>query len=255
MGTELRRIAIIARRTLVEIVRARVLYALAVFVLLLCWASVFVGGLTFESTSEVAIDLGLTGVFLFMALSAVMIGLTYVGDAAGEVFAPLVAGGLRRPTLFLGRWLGSAVAVLMLTILPTLLLLVAVRGFLRPEPGGMLALRAALVLYPLEAILLHTLAGALAVIFRRPVALSFSFGIWVACHLHPDVLAFEILYPGLPGKALRLVGSLAPDLEFYNPLLFAGFDAASLAAPLGQAIIYTLLVLLGGALYFRRRDL
>lgn len=255
MNATWRQTLILARRTLSEIIRARVLYAILVFILLILWGSTFVGSLTFESSAEVAVDLGLTGAFAFSALIAILLGHAYVGDAAGPIFHPLLGGGIGRGTLFLGRWLGASVAGLGIAILPLLFLPAFIGMLYELAPENVAALRAAAVYYPLEALLLITWTGALSVMFRRPVALSFAFGLWLGCHLHPDTLAYEILYPAYIGKPLAFIVNLTPNLENFNPLLVSHFGLAQIGPPLLQTLVYTGIGLLFGALYFRQRDL
>lgn len=253
--------AVAAGRTFREIVRARSLAGLVVFLLLLAWASLFAGSLTIGSRVGTAVDLALAASALFAAATAVLLAVEHIGAAALPASWPLLAAGVSRSAMLGGRWLGVVVVACAVAAAPPLLVGQAL-PFLplganedaaaRTVAEADLALAA--LLLPLEALLVVSITGALAVAFPRAVAVALAAGIWAAGHLHPDPLTFVILYPGWPGVLLRTVGAILPDLELYNARVVGG-DLDLIASAAWQTLITTAGALGTAWLAYRARDL
>lgn len=242
------------RLTMRELVRARVPHAAVFFVAALLLSCAFAGFLTFESAVDIALDLALTGSALFAAALAILLGIEIVGASATPRFHPFLASGARRRDLLAGRFSAAILTTAVLSALPPAAVLTAFSGAAAP-PAMLPEVRAACVLLPLESILLVSLSAFLALAPSRPMALALSFAVWVACHLHPDPLTFEILYPGASGKLLRFLGSLLPDLELYNPRVYGIAIADALKAALAQCLVYTALGIAAASVAFSRKDL
>ncbi len=264
----MKKIRIALTRTLHEIVRARSLAGLAVFIVLLGWGSFFVGSLTIGSRLNTAVDLALAASALFTAVLGILLAVEHIGAASAPSSWPLLASGLSRAELLIGRWAAVMMATTAAAAAPPLIMrLIAYLLGLnintatatgREDALAMAAavsdLTAATLLLPLEGLLIASIAGALALAFPRAVAVSLSAGIWAAGHLHPDPLTFVILFPGKTGVLLQAVGRLLPELELYNARV-TGDDPALLAAAILQALLFTAGASGAGLLVYRRRDL
>ncbi len=246
-------VCVLARQAIREIVRARVVSALFVFVAIMAWGSLFAGGLTFESRFEVGLDMGLSGAAFFGAVLAILLGHEYAGSVGSPVHAPSLAAGIGRARLLAGRWLGTGAAVVILSAIPPLALSGVFRVAGAIEETKVFLSAAALL--PLEALLVTALTAALTVSFPRAWALSLAFGLWVACHMHPDPFAIQVMYPGFSGQALLAVEKLAPDLEAYNARVYEAGAWGTYGAALLQTTVYTLVAFAAAALSFREKDL
>ena len=246
-------ILIITARTIRELIRARVLYSLLVFLLIAAWGSLFIGGLTFESKFEAATDLGLTGSAFFAAISAILIGVEYVGAVSSRVFWPALSAGVKRSELFAGRFIGAGVIVLILSSVPSILLYWSF--YLLGGGGSILPLRDAALLLPLEALLIFSVSSVLSVNFSKALAFALSIGIWIACHMHPDPLAMEVLYPGSVSRIIMFIQNILPDLEYYNARISSTTSTGHFVLALYQTLVYSLLSVVLGIMTFRKRAL
>lgn len=246
---------IIFRRTLREILRARTMTAFGAFVILLAWAAPFAGSLAYESGAAISVDLGIAAATVFAALVSILLGYEVAGGAARPVFHPLLAAGLRRERLFAERWLATALAGAVLAALPPITLWSVCRIAGGPYALAARDLAGAAVLLPLEAVLLVSITSAFATAWPGVTGLSLAFTIWLAAHMHPDPLTWEILYPGWSGSILRSVSRLAPDLEIYNPRLHDPSHLLTLLSALLQSAAYSTVAVLAAIAALRRRDL
>lgn len=264
----MRPLRIAFNRTLHEIVRARSLAGLGVFIALLGWGSLFVGSLTIGSRLSTAVDLALAASALFAAVIGILLAVEHVGAATGSAAWPLLAAGVSRTEMLIGRWAGVAVTATAAAAAPALLMrllafLLSLTADTATATGredalamasAVADLTAATLLIPLECLLISSIAGALALAFPRAVAVSLSAGIWAAGHLHPDPLTFIIIFPGRLGDVLQAIGRLLPDLELYNARV-TGDDPTLLFAAITQAFLFTFGAVFAALIVYRRRDL
>ena len=106
------RIGTIARHTLKESVRERVLYNLVVFALLMFGAAILVGSISVGIEQIVIVNLGLSSMSIFGLLMAIFIGITLVWkEIEKRTIFSILAKPVRRWEFILGKYAG-----LMLTI-------------------------------------------------------------------------------------------------------------------------------------------
>lgn len=163
---------VIARLTIRELIRRRVVWVLAALTVLSVLLVSFgldrlVALARDEGTNEIEIRIGVSQVliliaFMFsfvLAMTAAFVGAPAVGgDLESGVALALLARPIRRADLVLGRWLGSAVVVVLYAIASGLLAIAAatvISGFGPPDPLLAVAFLAA------EALVLLTLTLAL----------------------------------------------------------------------------------------------
>lgn len=281
---------IIARLTIQELVRRRVIWVLAILTLvsvgLVTWGLDRLVTLSREQgTDELTIRIGVSQVliliaFMFdfvLAMTAAFIGAPAIGgDLESGVAYALLARPLRRADLLIGRWLGSAVVVVAYAVVSGFLAIAAaafVSGFWPPDPAFALAFLAgvALVLLTLTlalgSILPPIAAGAIAVVayglgWMAGVMAGAASALGIAglgpfvevSHwlLPSDGLWRGVIYGLEPPLVVLIAAGRAPGLLEANP-----FYAAEPPAPVFVvwSIVWVSLVLGGAAWWFERRDL
>jgi hypothetical protein len=281
---------VIARLTVRELVRRRVVWVLAALtilsVVLVAWGLDRLVTLAREDgTNELQIRIGVSQVliliaFMFsfvLAMTAAFVGAPAIGgDLESGVALAILARPLRRAEVLLGRWLGSALVVVAYTVASGLLAIAAaalISGFGPPDPILAVAFLSgqALVLLTLTlalgSVLPSIAAGAIAVV-------GFGLG-WMAGVLAGVASAFGVGLLGQVAEASRwlfpsdglwrgVIYGLEPPLVV---LLAAGSvrrvaDAnpfyAAAPPPLPfviWSIVWIALVLGAASWWFERRDL
>jgi ABC-type transport system involved in multi-copper enzyme maturation permease subunit len=283
-------VIVIARLTIAELVRRRVVWVLAALsiasVLLVGWGLERLVTLSREGgTEELQIRIGVSQVliliaFMFsfvLAMTAAFIGAPAIGgDLESGVALAILARPIRRSEVLLGRWLGCACVIVAYTLLSGLLAIGAaylVSGYGPPEPLLAVAFLAgqALVLLTLTlalgSVLPSIAAGAIAVV---GFGLGWMAGVLagVAAVLNVELLGrvAEVSRWILPSDGLwrGVVYGLEPP---FVVLLAAGRTAqiaeanpfyASTPPPavfVAWSVAWMMLVLGGAAWWFDRRDL
>jgi ABC-type transport system involved in multi-copper enzyme maturation permease subunit len=281
---------VIARLTVRELVRRRVVWVLAglsiVSVLLVGWGLERLVTLAREDgVEELQIRIGVSQVliliaFMFsfvLAMTAAFIGAPAVGgDLESGVALAVLARPIRRAEVLLGRWLGCSCVVVAYTALSGLLAIAAailVSGFGPPEPllaVAFLSAQAVVLLsltLALGSVLPSIAAGAIAVVgfglgWMAGVlaGISTALGIELLGRvaevsrwlLPSDGLWRGVIYGLEPPLVLLIAAGEAPELANANP-----FYAA--APPPLAFVIWSVawigLVLGVAAWWFERRDL
>ena len=281
---------VIARLTVRELVRRRVVWVLAalsiVSVLLVGWGLERLVSLSrAEGTDELQIRIGVSQVlilvaFMFsfvLAMTAAFIGAPAIGgDLESGVAQAVLARPIRRAEVLLGRWIGCSLVVVSYTALSGLLAIGAallVSGYLPPEPLLAVAFLSAqaLVLLTLTlalgSVLPSIAAGAIAVVgfglgwmagVLAGIATALGIGLLgqvaeVSRWLFPsDGLWRGVIYGLEPPLILLIAAGEAPELANANP-----FYAA--APPPLVFVIWSIawvgIVLGAAAWWFERRDL
>jgi ABC-type transport system involved in multi-copper enzyme maturation permease subunit len=114
------RIASIARHTLKESVRERVLYNLVVFALLMFGAAILVGSISVGIEHIIIVNLGLSSISVFGLLMAIFIGITLVWKEIDKrtIFS-ILAKPVRRWEFILGKYAGLMLTLLINTAVMT----------------------------------------------------------------------------------------------------------------------------------------
>jgi ABC-type transport system involved in multi-copper enzyme maturation permease subunit len=180
-------VIVLARLTVRELFRRRVVWVLAILslvsVALVGWGlERLVAIARADGVDEVQIAIGVSQIliliaFMFsfvLAMTAAFVGAPAIGgDLESGVALAILARPIRRAELMIGRWLGSAIVVVAYTVLSGLLAIgvaVLVSGYGPPEPFlavGFLAGQALVLLtltLALGSVLPSIAAGAIAVV-------------------------------------------------------------------------------------------
>jgi ABC-type transport system involved in multi-copper enzyme maturation permease subunit len=281
---------VIARLTILELFRRRVVWVLAaltiVSVLLVAFGlSRLVELARADGVGELEVRIGVSQVliliaFMFsfvLAMTAAFVGAPAIGgDLESGVALAILARPLRRADLLLGRWLGSAVVVVLYAIASGLLAIavaVVISGFGPPQPLVAVAFLAgeALVLLTLTlalgSVMPSIAAGAIAVVgfglgwmagvmagvasalgvdALRSVA---EFSRWV---LPTDGLWRGVIYGLEPPLVVMIAAGEAGDLAEANP--FYATEPPPLVF-IVWSVLWIALVLGAATWWFERRDL
>lgn len=247
-----RRLVSIASQTVFEILRARLMYVLAVLLAVVAWSSLFIGDIAIEPKAEVAVDLGVSGAALICGIMTILISLEYAGAVVRPAFYPFLAAGVGRAMLLVGRWLGVVLVAAALATLIPLCIMLAIALTCEITPANAQDLAASVLLLPLETVLLASITVFFAVYSVRPVALALSIALWLICHMQINAPIYE---PDAVDRLVIVFSRLLPDLELYNPRLFFLMTPPVFAATLAQTVFYSLSALYLAALYYRTKDL
>jgi ABC-type transport system involved in multi-copper enzyme maturation permease subunit len=281
---------VIARLTVRELVRRRVVWVLAllsiVSVVLIGWGLERLVTLAREDgVEEVRIRVGVSQVliliaFMFsfvLAMTAAFVGAPAIGgDLESGVALAMLARPIRRTEMLLGRWLGSACVVVAYTVMSGLLAIAVafvISGYGPPEPGLAVAFLAgqALVLLTLTlalgSVLPSIAAGAIAVV---AFGLGWMAGVMAGVGavlgvellggvaevsrwiLPSDGLWRGVVYGLEPPFVVLLAAGRAPDIADANPFY------ASAPPPIAfvvWSVAWVAIVLGVTAWRFERRDL
>jgi ABC-type transport system involved in multi-copper enzyme maturation permease subunit len=282
-------VIVIARSTVKELVRRRVVWVLAILtvvsVVLVGWGLDRLVSLARDGTPELQIRIGVSQVliliaFMFsfvLAMTAAFVGAPAIGgDLESGVAFALLARPLRRSEMLLGRWLGSAVVVVSYAVASGLLAMgvtLLVSGYGPPEPLLAVAFLAgqALVLLTLTlalgSVLPSIAAGAVAVVgfglgWMAGVLAGVATALGVTALgtvaevsrwlLPSDGLWRGVIYGLEPPLVVLIAAGQVPRLADANPFY------ASSPPPLGfvvWSVVWIALVLGAASWWFERRDL
>jgi ABC-type transport system involved in multi-copper enzyme maturation permease subunit len=256
MGAGVRRIAAVAANTFRETVRERVLYNLVIFAVLMTLSGLLLAQLSIRQDEKIIKDIGLASMDVFGTLIAIFIGVGLVGkEIERRSLYPLLAKPLSRDELFLGKFLGLSftllvnLAVMCAGILATLLI---TRD--RADPALLTAaygIFLGLLLVVAVALLFSTLTSS-------ALAALCTFSLVVAGRFSDVVRNMKQVAPAVPDWLVDVVYFTLPNFRNFDfrhaavygdPVRFDALGWASLYAG-----VYVAILLLAGALVFRRRE-
>jgi ABC-type transport system involved in multi-copper enzyme maturation permease subunit len=280
----------VARLTVHELVRRRVVLVLAILtvlsVALVGWGLGRLVGLARENgTDDLQIQIGVSQVliliaFMFsfvLAMTAAFVGAPAIGgDLESGVAFAILARPLRRADVLLGRWLGSAVVVVAYALASGLLAIAVtalITGYTPPDPPLAVAFLAAeaLVLLTLTlalgSVLPSIAAGAIAVVgfglgWMAGVLAGVAAALGVSALgsvaevsrwlLPTDGLWRGVIYGLEPPLVVLIAAGRAPGLVQANP--FYASEPPPLPFVL-WSVVWMGLVLAAATWWFERRDL
>ena len=251
------RLLAIARATLAEAIRHRILYLLLVFAVALIALSRYLTLLTVGEDAKIIKDVGLSAINLFGLLITLFVG---VGMLFRDMERRTVQVTLSTPTArweyVLGKYAGLAAAITLNTLLMALALAVALlaRGAFEP--------RLLVAVFSLWIELLFLVAAAVFFCaFATPIFASlFTAATYVVGHLLWSLpLLEQRLEPGAFRSLVHAAYLLLPNLEFgdFRTAAVHGLpiDPGRVAGAAVYELAYAAALLGAACLAFRRRDL
>lgn len=254
----MRVMAVIARNTVREALRDRVLYLFLGFAVVLLVSTKLFGMMTVGDEGKVIKDIGLAGVQFFSMLIAVMMSVLLVSrEIDSRTVYTILAKPVRRWQFLLGKYLGLVATVAVNLGLMVALLLIVVVVY-----QGQVEVRLlfAGVMTLLEMALLTAFATLFAVVTRPMLGSVFTLAVFVIGHVTEDLwLLTQHLAAPLTRPAITVVYYLLPNLERFNFKAEAVHGLPVPAEAVGWAVLYgllyTALVLLLACLRIQRKDL
>ncbi len=255
--TSITRIGAVARATLKEAIRHRILYLLLIFACLLIVLSQTLSLLTVGDESKIIKDIGMSAIGLFGLAIALFVG---VGILFREMERRTVQATLATP---LARWeyiVGKYAGLAAATTLVTFLMALVLAGLLASRNAFDRGLAVAILMLWVE--LMFIMAAAVCYSsFSTPIfSALFTAATYAIGHLS---WSLELLRERLTGETsrqiVRAIYLVLPNLEYgdVRPLAVHGlpipFSRVVLAA--GYEAAYAALFLAVACLAFRRRDL
>jgi ABC-type transport system involved in multi-copper enzyme maturation permease subunit len=253
----LSRVDAIARNTVREAIRNRILYVLLFFGVLLIGTGILVSSLSYVETERILQSVGLSSLRLFGAMIAIFVGVGLIHkEVERRTIYTILAKPVSRTEFLLGKYFGL-VATLWLQVAIMAAAFVAVSLLAgAPLHGG----HAAAI--GLAAVELAVLVGVATLFsaFTTPVLASlFSAGIYAIGHVSRDLLELGAQSEALAvSRATWILHKVVPDLESFNLTVQAihglPIEASQIGLPLGYALFYVTVLLALASLIFERRD-
>jgi ABC-type transport system involved in multi-copper enzyme maturation permease subunit len=251
----MRRIVAIARWTLVEMMRERVLYVVVLFAAVLVASSAVLTPLAPGAQRKVVIDFGLAAIDLLGVLVILLSGSTLIRrEMDRRSLDVLLAKPLSRLEYLLGKCLGL-VGTLLLLVAGMLLLFIVVLevtgfGF---EPRYLYAILGS----TLQILVIASIAVLFSTFTSPTLGALFTLGLFVAGSLVEHVL--DMAAGGPSAVLLERLRWFVPAVSLFNfradVLYGLPIGSDRLLAASSYAVLYAMTALYLASLIFRRRDL
>ena len=248
---------VLARHTIRELTRNKLLYILVVFAVLLILGSLFLAQLTIGQWARVINDVGLATTQLSGALVAIFVG---VGLVAGEVDRKTIYVTLAKPVsrtqFVVGRYLGLCANLLVLVVIMGL----AVAAVLAMSSNPMtFSSVAALALIFVELCVLAAFSLVFSAFTTPTLGVIYSLCLFVIGHTTGSLAALTEKIPGFTGALVGGIARVLPNLELFNLKTQAAnelpVEPAYVATAAGYGLLYAGLSVALAAVLFARRDL
>jgi Cu-processing system permease protein len=252
------RIVAIASNVFREVIRDRILYLIALFVIVLVAAILLVPGLAPGAGTKIILDLGLAAMQVIGLIVAVFVGTGLVNKEIEKRTVLVLIAKPMSPTEFIvGKHLGLSAVLAVLLGAMTLAYFVGL-GLMRADFPALAILISILYLF-LELSLLTAVAIGFGVFTSSLLATLFSFAVFLMGHLSQDLLELGKLTknPGVE-QLMRNLYLVLPDLERLNLKNQAVYgllpDGTALISHAAYAVLYIVALLSIAILIFSRRE-
>lgn len=250
-------LSVLARHTIRELTRNKLLYILVVFAVLLILGSLFLARLTIGQWARIINDVGLATTQLSGALVAIFVG---VGLVAGEVDRKTIYVTLAKPVsraqFVVGRYLGLCANLFFLV----LVMGVVLAGVLAVSDNPMsLTSVGALGLIFVELCVLAGIALVFSTSTTPTLGVIFSVGFFVIGHTTSGLMAIAEKMTGVGAVIVQGIARVLPNLELFNLKSQAAnglpVEPTYIVTALGYGLLYAGLSVAFAAFLFKRADL
>jgi ABC-type transport system involved in multi-copper enzyme maturation permease subunit len=252
------RIFAIATNGFREVIRDRILYVIAFFVLLLIFASRILPPIAVGADEKIFLDLGISGISLLGAIVAIFVGTGLINkEIEKRTVLILIPKPLTTTEFIIGKHLGLSAVLIVLVATMTIvyLSLMSLLGINYPLQSLLVAIGYIL----LELALLTAIAMTFGVFTSSILATLLSFGVLIMGHLSRDLLQLGKITenPGIE-KITKTLFLILPDLERLNLKNGAVYNilpsTGELVSSLIYAALYIILLLSITVIIFSRRQ-
>lgn len=257
MNASLGRVWAVARTTLLEVLRERVLLSLVFYAILMMVAALLARDITIRQEAKVIKDVGLAGVDVFGVLVATFVGVSLVSRELERRSAYVIlAKPLSRAEFVFGKFAGFALGLAVYVASMAVLLYLALALARVPFDVGLLG--ALMALY-LAALMVAAIAVASSTLTSTTLATVLTFSVVVAGRYSDVIANAHQTNPEAPAWLLRGLYVVLPSLrhfDFKDRVVYGqGVAAGDLLWLAAYAAAYSAVVLALASAVFRRRDL
>ncbi|TVU52453.1 MAG: ABC transporter permease [Arthrospira sp. PLM2.Bin9] len=253
------RIMAIAKNVFWEVMRARVLYILGIFALLMVAAVELMPQVAASLEDKIVLDLGLAAISLLSLIVAVFVSTTLINqEIEKRTVYLLLSKPVSRPELIIGKHLGLWAVLAVLVVVMTAIYMGVLSLNQIPYPAPSIAISNLLIwikfgLIGAAGILLGVLTSSL-------LATLLTFAVYVMGSMSRDLLELgQISDSQTIENVMTAMYVILPDLarlNLKNDAVYADIpDVPILVANAGYGIIYTVLLLALAIAIFSRREL
>lgn len=203
----------IALNTLRETVRDRVLYAFLFFAFLLTLGGIILGSLSVGQNLRILVDLGLATISIFGGIIAIFVGTALVyKEIEKKTIYLIVTKPIKRWEFVLGKFLGLAICLLIVTVLMGTFL-VALTAFMSDGHKINMDLIYSIPLIYLELLFITAIATFFSTFATPMMSVVFTLGAWLIGHLGQSLLALAQITDSSSAKTiLKTAYWVMPDL-------------------------------------------
>ncbi len=239
------KILIIARNTLRENVRDKVLYNLILFALVMIVSSIVLGQLTLGHQDKMIIDLGLSSISVFGTLIAILIGISLVyKEMERRTVYFLLSKPVHRWEFILGKYFGLLFTLLLNVAIMTGGLMLTLLYHGQVEWIVYVRLLPAVLLIFLSLALTTALALVFSTFSTPTLSALFTLFLWVIGHFNADLLQFAaVTRSAIVGWLARVLYYALPNISNFTAVDSRNvIQSAAYAQPLAaSAVLWTAL--------------
>jgi len=249
----------IAENTFREALRNKILYIVAVFVLVMICSSAVLGLLTLEELDKVIKDLGLSAIQVLGLLVAIFVGVNLVYDELEQKTIYIaMANGAKRYEFIFGKFLGLLFTILFNMAAMAFVLLFMITVI--PGTYFTISILECLFMFIFEVMIITSLAVLFSCFSSPIISAVCTFLMFIIGHLSEDLLSFGKIAEdkGYPIVKIICIGLyyLLPNLELFNLKNLVVYEKELHVDPIViiYGLLYTFCMLLLTVVMFRRKD-
>ena len=250
----------IARNVFREAVRDRVLYNLALFVLLLTAGAIFLGELSAGQETKIIIDLGLSAMLLFGVFIAIFVGVGLVyKEIERRTLYAILTKPIGRGQFLLGKYLGLCLTLLVNVIVMGVGVSLALIYIRRGWDPLVVRIWPAIMLIYFELMIITGVALLFSTFSSPALSALLTFFVFVIGHFSADLKSLSSTSNQVAARLVfRALYYLLPNLSTYSVITPAAHglspDMQSIILAVAYTIMYDVVLLAGATLIFSRRN-
>ncbi len=247
----------LAKATVQEAIRRRVLNVLLLFAVATVFFSQVFKSFAPGEEEKFLIDMGINTVRLFGVLIAIVLGASLIPtEIERKTIHVILAKPVNRTHFIVGKFLGSAIAVVGSAALMAAVFLVVYRIRQGPISTAMFA-GTAMTLF--EILIFNSIVTAVASFSSSIFVVVFSIAAYLLGHIYTLFEEMGKVAEHMYTRVmLGLVGAVAPHMEMYDftrPILLEQpIKLMDVLGPIGYAFLYSFIMLGVALIFFDRRE-
>lgn len=254
------KVAVIALNTFKETIRDRVLYAILVFSVIMCFLATLLGSLSVGNNIKIILDLGLASINIFGAILAIFIGTSLVfKEVDRRTIYIILSKPLDRWEFILGKFAGLCLTLtLVVAVMSIVFFLILIVYHLTWSQLYLTFVSVMLIL--LELYLMTALAILFSTFSSPLLSMVFALCIWVIGNFNPVMLELaQFSNSQVVINTVTVLHYVLPDLSNFS--IKYNIDNMDFVINLSKllytflyALCYTALVLTVSVLAFNRKE-